>query len=287
MNETIQFKKQRELGAILTDTFAFIRQNWKSLFGMILKIAGPGLVLLVFAYIFYMQSTLGNIGTLGGGSVESFTGKFFLALFLLFVAGMIYNALLYGTVIYYIKSYINNDGIINKEEVSQGVRKDFLSLLGMSFLVGLMVGVGFIFCLVPGIYLGVVLITVYCVFIFEQKGVIESISYCFDLVKNNWWITFGTVLVMGIIYYVVLIIFQIPNYIYFFIKSFTAAQEVTSDPSSLFDAGYIAISSIGVIAQYLLLVIMVICGAFIYFDLNEKKNFTGTMEQIDSLGERE
>ena len=155
----------------------------------------------------------------------------------------------------------------------------------MSILVGLMVGFGVILCLIPGIYLGVVLSTVYCIYIFEGKDVTDSISYSFKLIKENWWMTFATLLVMGILYYLVLIVFQIPQYIYFFINAFTSAQVSSVDPSDMFDWVYVALSSIGIIAQYLLLTIMVICTVFVYFNLNEKKNFTGTMETIDSLGD--
>ncbi len=38
-------------------------------------------------------------------------------------------------------------------------------------------------------------------------------------------------------------------------------------------------------AQHLLSVITVIALAFIYFDLNEEKNLTGTFEKIDSIGQ--
>jgi len=42
---------------------------------------------------------------------------------------------------------------------------------------------------------------------------------------------------------------------------------------------------IGTVAQFLLNLIGIIAGAFIYFNLNEKKNFTGTYERIANLGE--
>ena len=31
-NSFIEFKKERDLGAIITDTFKFIRENWKEYF---------------------------------------------------------------------------------------------------------------------------------------------------------------------------------------------------------------------------------------------------------------
>ncbi|PKA83847.1 Uncharacterized protein family (UPF0259) [Ulvibacter sp. MAR_2010_11] len=288
MNEKVQFKKQRELGNILTDTFAFLRGSGKQLFGLIFKIAGPALLVLVIAYVYYMQSTLGSLGGIGlGGSMESFTGNFILALFLLLVSAMAYYALLYGTVLHAIKSYVKNNGVILNEEVTAGVKENFWSLLGLSILVALMVGVGLIFCLIPGIYLAVVLALTYSIHVFEKRDVTDSISYSFKLIKSEWWITFATFLVIGILYYVILLIFQVPQYIYFFIKGFAMSETVSADTGEMFDWVYMALSSIGIIAQYLLQSILAITTALIYYNLNEKKNFTGTIETIESIGDRE
>jgi hypothetical protein len=51
------------------------------------------------------------------------------------------------------------------------------------------------------------------------------------------------------------------------------------------DPIYILLNVISTLAQFLLNLISIIAGVFIYFNLNEKKNFTGTYERIDSLGE--
>jgi hypothetical protein len=288
MKEKVQFKKQRELGSILTDTFKFLRLNGLQLFGLIFRIAGPALLILVFAYVYYMQTVFGSIS--GSGWIangDPFGGGFLIAILVLIVSAVAYYTLLYGTVLHSIKSYIKNDGTIIKEEVSSGVWADFWSLLGLNILVSIMLVVGFLFCVIPGIYLIAILPLTYSIHVFDKKDVTDSISYSFSLIKGEWWITFATFLVIGIIYYIVLIIFQVPQYIYFFIKGIAFAETVSSDPSEMFDWVYMALSSIGIIAQYLLQTILVLATAFIYFNLNEKKHFTGTMETIDSIGKRE
>ncbi len=288
MNETINFKKQRELGSILTDIFKFIRLNWKLLFGMILKIAGPALLIMLGGFVFYMQSFVGGLGMLEAvGSLENFSTNMILSFLVLLISGVVYYALLNGVVLHFIKSYIKNGGVVIKNEVNQGVKNDFWKLIGTSFLVGIIVFVGAMFCVIPGIYLGVVLSTAYAVVIFDGKEVSDTISYCFNLIKDEWWITFATLLVTGLLYYFIMIVFQIPQYIYFFIKAFTMSQEVSADPASMFDWVYILLTTIGMVFQYLLYAIIVICSAFVYFNLNEKKNFTGTMETIDSIGKQE
>ena len=54
MKSFIELKKQREFGELLADTFAFIRNEFKSFFGAILKISGPYVALFLIAMVFYM-----------------------------------------------------------------------------------------------------------------------------------------------------------------------------------------------------------------------------------------
>lgn len=287
MNETIHFKQQRELGTILTDIFKFIRLNWKSLFGLILKIAGPALLILVAAYIYYMQSIFGSTGILQNlDALDSFSTTSILSVFFLFLAAIIYYSLLNGVVLHFVKSYIENKGVVSNEAVTDGVRDDFWKLLAASLLVALITGFGMMFCVIPGIYVGVVLSIAYAVIVFEKRDVLDTISYCFKLIKNEWWMTFATFLVVFLLYYFINFIFQVPQYVYFFIKGFSMSEEVSADPTMMFDWIYIALTSIALIFQYLMYTIIVLCAAFVYFNLNEKKNFTGTMETIDSIGER-
>lgn len=287
MNEFIQFKKRRELGSIITDTFKFIRHNWKQLFGLILRLAGPALVLLVLAYVYYIQTIFGGMDPYSTSDVGDFTSGLFGSLFIFLLAAGLYYALLYGTVLHCIKSYVKNNGTIVKKEVIAGVKSNFWSLVGLSILNGLIIGVGMMLCFFPGVYLAIVIATTYAIHVIEQKGVSDSISYSFQLIKGEWWSTFATLLVLGIVYYIVLMIFQVPQYIYFFIKGITMNETLSGNPADMFDWGYTVLSSIGVVAQYLLQSIMVIATAFIYYHLNEKKNFTGTMETIDAIGNRE
>lgn len=283
--EIIQFKKQRELGAILSDTFKFIRLEWKNLFTLVLKIAGPALLIMMVAYIFYMQTFMGSIGVFSLiDSPSFFTPTFILAILLMAAAGIVYYALLYGTVLGYIRSYINNNGVVDASEVKNLVFSKFWRLIGLTFLIGLITSLGFILCLVPGIYVGVVFGASFAILMFEDRDAMDTISYSFNLIKNEWFMTFATIIVVGLLYYFIMIIFQVPQYIYFFAKTFTGAQEISADPSKMFDWVYVALTSIAMLFQYILYSIIVIASAFVYYNLNEKKNFTGTMESIDSLG---
>ena len=285
MNEFINFKQRRELGDILNDTFKFIRNEFKPLFAQIFKTAGLALLVMVLAYVFYMRSATAAVDWRTDSDYAAV--GMILSGFIMLIAAVAFYSLLYGTLLHYIKSYIKNDGKVIQEEVNQGIKRNFWSLIGLSILVGLMSGVGFVFCFFPGIYLATVLATTYAIHIFETRPVTDSISYSFDLIKGEWWITFATLLVMVIIYYIVIIIVQVPQYIYMFSKDFTMSEQLSGDPTQFIDWGYLILTALGLIVQYLMQILIVITTVFVYFNLNEKKNFTGTIETIESIGNRE
>ncbi len=288
-NNYIEFKKKRELGEILSDTFAFLRQNGKSLLSVLLKTSGIPFVLLLLASAYYTYST-GNMFdpvSIQNGNVFN-SGGLFISLLAMLITLLIFYGLLFGTVLHYIKAYIENKGTINTEAVTQGVKKDFGNIIGLGILSGMITFFGFIFCLIPGIYLYVPMSLVFSILVFRNMSISDTISESFALVKNEWWITFATFFVIGIIIWLISTVFSIPALIYMFTKSFTAATESTmSDSSAVFDWVFIALNTLASAAQYILYIISAVSTAFVYYNLNEKKHATGAFEQIDSLGKSE
>lgn len=283
--EYINFKKQRELGEIITDTFKFLRGNYKLLLKLVAKIAGPAFLILIFALGYYHYTGGGNPFLSIG---EERMDLFFLSLFVLMICALAFFVLLQGTVLFYVKSYVANQGKVVEQEVYAGVRKNFAKLVGVMFLAALLTFIGVMFCFLPGIYLWVPLSMSVPLLVFNNRGVFDALGDSFDLIKDNWWITFASLFVMSLLAYIIGLIFQIPMMIYIFFKAFTVAQEGSAaDPASLFDWVYTLLSVIASLAQYLLFGIVTIATAFIYYNLDEKKNFTGTYETISNLGTSE
>lgn len=285
MKEYIEFKKQRELGEIISDLFKFVRLEGKELGLLIVKITGPAILVMVLSYIYYVQSTLGNLNNIF--LQQDFSSTIIIPVLLLFGSVLVFYALLYCTVFLYIKSYIENKGNVDPADVKAGVKHYFWSLVGLNVLVGIIVGVGVLLCIAPGIYLGVCLALSFPILIFERNDIGDAISNSFKLIKDEWWITFASLIVIYILYYVVSMIFQIPQLFYYLIKGFTMSNEMSGSPFDIVDWVSITLDVIGMLAGYLLFTFVLISIALIYFHLNEKKNYTGTIETIDKLGERD
>ncbi|WP_024770259.1 hypothetical protein [Aquimarina macrocephali] len=288
-NNYIEFKKKRELGDILTDTFAFIRENGKSLISVLLKTSGIAFVLLLLASGYYTYSSANifdPVSIRNGGMLNS--GVLIIALFAMLATLLVFYALLFGTVLHYIKNYIDNKGSVDEGVVVQGVKKDFGNIIGLGILSGLITFFGFMLCAIPGIYLYVPMSLVFSILVFRNTSISDAINDSFLLVKNEWWITFATLFVIAIIIGIISMVFSIPAVVYTFTKTFTAASEGSlADPSTMVDWVFIVLNTLSSAVQYILYIITAISTAFIYYNLNERKHATGALEQIDSLGKSE
>lgn len=286
MSQPINFRKQRELGDIITDTFKFLRQNFKPLFKDIFKITGPVFVILIFAigYYSYLGMDLMSNPFLSDGSDVNIE-MYLISLFILFSALVAFYVLMYNTVLHYIKSYIENAGVVDHTKVFRGVKNDFGRMLGLLLLVGIITVAGLLVCILPGIYLWVPLSLAPAMMVFTRTSVLDSISYSFSLIKDNWWMTFFTLFVITLLLYFISMVFQFPLMVYFFIKALTMSHEGSvANPADLVDWVYVFLNVLSSIFQYLLSVVGVVASAFIYYHLDEKKHGTGTYERISNLG---
>lgn len=286
MKPYIEFKKQRDLGEILSDTFKFIRSEFKPFCSTFFKIVGPYMVVMLICYALYMY----QFGDLLNFNVERSSGVFdgliIFAVGAAFVMSLILAYVLsQATTLFYIKSYANNKGTINFEEIKAGVYGALWQFIGLGMLVGLCVGAGLIFCLIPGIYLYVPLILSFSILVFNQKGATDAFSYSFTLVKDYWWNTFASLFVVGIIVTVAGYAFALPGTVYTYAKMGILSGEIDAESFGIIDPISILLGIISTLAQFLLNIISVVASVLIYFDLNEKKNFTGTYERIKNLGE--
>ena len=282
-NNIFRFRKTRDFGELLSDTFKFLRENGKSFLSINFKICAPFFIALILTNAYYTYVTLG----MGFESYGNFTG-FLIPAFINLIAVFVYITALYLSVFNYIKSYIANNGVVSEDDIKNGLKKDLGSGLAVNLIVGILIFTGLLFILIPGIYLGVVLTLALPILVFEQKGVGDTISSCFQLIKDNWWFTFGALIVFGIIMYLINVVFQMPMIIYMIvgmISGLDAGVESMAQSMQSKDPILMILTIVASIAQYLIYIITPIFISLIYFNLHEEKNFTGTFENIDRLGE--
>lgn len=295
MSNYIEFKEKRELGDVFSDTFAFVRSEYKPLFKALLSIAGPYMLLMLFAIVFYIYiigDSLAIDFTNPEARLDLFSGPKALIMLIAYLTYFITLALAYtymtSTTLHYMKSYHKNKGSVNLEDVKKDVKQTFWSFLGLSLLKITTLMFAFILCCLPVFYFIVPMSVLLPMFVFTNSSVTDTYTDSYALVRDHFFPTLLTLILFGILIGVVNSSFAIPMTIYTYIKMGVFATEI--DPAnlnSLVDPIYIALNTITSFIQFITNIFIVIASVFIYFNLNERKNFTGTMERIESLGKTE
>ncbi|WGH76316.1 hypothetical protein P8625_03895 [Tenacibaculum tangerinum] len=280
--EYIEFKKERDLGSIISDAFKFIRLEGKQFFLTILKIAAIPIVIAVASMIFYMMS-MASMMSEDASAIAGMMGAAFLMIIAYTVAYVFIN--LAG--MYYIKSYIDNKGHVNKEEIKENTKAKFWSFTGFGFLAALIIFASAMLCFFPVFYTATALSLGASILVFENETATEAIGKSFDFIKGVFWETFGVIFVVGLLVGVLGYVFQIPAIIYQFAKMGISIG--SDDPSEIMniygDPIYLLLNLVAIVGNFLFYSITLITNVFLYFDINEQKNLTGTIEKIDSLGQ--
>lgn len=269
----IKLYETRDFSSNFDTTLNFIKQNY----GAILK---PILIVIpVILLAVYLQPDTSDIQVdyqnPWATYAQLFTFKFFLAYFLIWLS--LFIVMLYTTC--YMAEYAKSaDGKVDAAKVWPKVFASILPVLAASILYSILMTVGFILCLIPGIMIAVYLYFYMYVYIVEDRGVVDSLQRSYELVKGNWWVTFGYLIVFGIISFILSLIFMIPS-IFVGLGSLMQIDFFTSDVFA-----YIA-SFIENIGQVLVYPIVYIAGGIMYFSYRNQLEGLDMESDIDNIGE--
>ena len=303
-SDYIEFNKKREIGDIITDTFKFLRKNLKPLFSVLLKTLLIPFILLVVAVAYYSMAT-SEMDTIYFLRNYNNIANIIISVVVLAAMLIIYSGMLYGTVSEYIMEYKKTQGVPTEETILQQVKKNSGSYISLSFW-NLLYIAGFPFLLfflggmiIGGVgFLGVLVILgalVYMIYLYTRYAVIfpsyihknttitSSFSSSTELVRNEWWNTFLALFLLGLITAAISFVFQIPALIYVVSQEFVNPGEYSyAEPTT--DWILVIFQTISSSVGYLLYIIPALAVNFIYFNLSERKNQTGSLERINAIG---
>ncbi|WP_057938288.1 hypothetical protein [Algoriphagus resistens] len=271
----IELRERRELGTIISDSFTILRINKTPLWNVLIRTSGVFFLLSVLLAGLYQYAYISSWMT-----VDPFS--FFLVMFLMMLSGMLFYASISATVYTLMQNYIDTKGNVQEEVVIQEARSKTGQLILLTVISAFILFFGFIFFIIPGFYFMVPMTLVFPVFCFQNLGKTDSIRAAFKLVSGYWWVTFGTILVIYIVFMIISFVFQIPSSVYMGAKSFFSAAGGNADMSG--DFLYLVLATISSAAGNLISVPMTIAFGLIYFDLDEEKNRTGIKAKLEELG---
>lgn len=292
-NTPINFKQERDFGDLFNATFGFISQEFKKLATAILYFVVPFLLLAAIAMTIYSVKAQEMMQTIVQGekpdpfAIFSIMGSLIGYLGVALVLSLIASSVLFNTVYGYIKLYIQNgsDGFTINDVWSQ-VTKNFLRILGALIITGLVVMVGTAFCLIPGIYFAVALSIVLSIMIFEEKKFSDAFGRSFKLMKNNWWHTFGVLIIATIILYILVILISVPGMLFGFKSMFSNIKNGQNLAMNL-STGYYIVNAVTSLFTQSLMVIPIVITAFLYYSIVEKVEKPSLMDKIDQINENE
>ncbi|NOX46666.1 MAG: hypothetical protein GXO89_06785 [Chlorobi bacterium] len=285
-NKRIEFRKERDFGQLISASFEFIKVEFKTLMRLFVYIAGP---MLVFSLLISIPSSIKTmIFVYGGGLANNsdLSGLFgsigwssFASIFQGF-AGLLFFVSVYE----YIRLYEEGKMEITVKDVWEKVKKNFWMFFGAGILVALMIGAGMIFLLIPGIYLAVASSFTFMVITMERVDVGKAIGRSMDLIKGNWWSTFGYYLVN--IFIQLLIIYTVALPLIILNTTFIAGYFATGAETLPFWY-YIVFTLFTIVSTVITMagsLIMYVAVSFKYFSLVEVKEQIGLKRQIAEMG---
>lgn len=279
----IDFRKEREFGDVLNATFSFIGQEFRGFSIAILFYAVPFMIIVGITSVYLQLKTVTMMTPSNTLNVSYFIGEFSQVYLILLIVGIIGHTVLFSTVYNYINLYITKGkDNFTLGDVFSNIVKTFFPLLGASIVISFICTIGFVFCVLPGIYLSVSLSLVLITMIIEKKGFGNAFSRSFDLTKIQWWRTLLLLFVVFLIIAVLGGLIGLPGQLTNFMEMFNEIQKgsITQTSPSLFTIIY---SGFAAVVNHLLYVIIYIVIAFQYFNLVEKKEKPSLLEKIDQI----
>ena len=284
-NNYIIFKKQRDIGSIINDTFKFLRLEWKPFFGYVFKIAIIPILLAVAAMIYYTYESSKFFSSIDFLNPTTFTSEIFFSnsselffsSFLLMTLYLIAYVFVNISSLYYVKSYIENKGIVNFEEIKRQADEKFWAFIGLGILTAVITFVSVFLFILPVIYTSVVLSLASSLLVFENKSVSQAIGDSFNFVKGHWWETFGVFIVISFIVSILGFMISTPVLIYQSNQILTESLSLINPENSTIlltmfsDPIYIFLNVLVSAAQFLLHSITLIATVLIYFDIYQQK----------------
>ncbi len=286
VEQKIELRKIRDFGEIFNDTFAFIKQEFKPLLRAFLLIGGFFILAAgILGGIYQDDSLSGLLKQFQSGSynvedrVEDpfqriFSPIYFLLIFLSVLSWLVIRILL----AVYMKLYVANG---NESPTVDAVWKNTLpylvSVFFYSIVIGILVIIGSVFCLLPGIWLLVVFAPINLVFVIEDASLGTAISRCFQIIKDNFWASFGVYIIAYLIYFVSSSIISV-------------IVGAIAGTASYFSTGGDLSKTIGIVSgilnifSQLMYIIFFVSVALQYYNLVEIQDGDGLMSRIDTLG---
>lgn len=278
--EKINLSEKRTLSDELTVTFQFIKQEFKSLITSFSVIVLPLIVVGLFLQGAFLRDILRGID--GNAFADSDSG--WITLLVNYLLNVITLVWLQLFALSYLRLY--SDKYSRQEEMkipwgellkTMGRYSGSFCVLGIVYL--LFVLVGFLFFLIPGIYVSVVFVFSSYFLVVRNGKLFSVLSDSADLCRGKWWGTFGYILLCSLIVSMLSSVFKLPYWGIFF------EAYLTERTPGLFELTLVNV--IATVGQYLMNIVFFVGIGVRFFSRLEAREHRTLLDKIGQIGSEE
>lgn len=264
----IQFRKRREIGDIITDSYEFLKLERKTISKLFLIYVLPFIIIYGILQVYVQIKVLGRIDLNDPETILSNIGPIYMNVFIVSLFGLFVQSLLAGTFYTYIEFYVKKGkGNFEIQEITPHFFSNSLLALGANLVLFIGVIIGIIMCILPGLYIANTFSIVVMIMIFEKKGLNHTFTRSWNLVNSQWWNTLLINLLGLIIIWVVSFILSIPAMLTGINSTMTSIQQTGTVEQPMWNYIIMGLSSI---ASAILWIVPYTFLAFQYFNLDER-----------------
>jgi len=307
MPTKIELLKVRDFGEIITDSFNFVRQNFRPLikcffvFSGFFLLAGALLMALNQAKMFSTVET-GDFGDTSSVFSRTF-GYMGIEYWLALLLSLVGYISLQVSMLSYMALYKEKGNVAPTIEEVWGYVKYFflrvfggmvliiiLMAIGMSIVFGLLyavtspnifaaIGLSVFLLIVPVVYIYPIFSLIFPIIVFENGSFGYAFSRAFTIIRRNWWTTFGALFIMGLIIWVASFVILVPIGIINAINLISHMGKGTS-----FSIVIPVITGILQALSHILYIVPIVTISLCYFNLTEQLEGEGLLGRIGKLG---
>lgn len=308
--QKIQFNRERDFSAVFSDTFLFLKQNFKTFAGSVVLIAGPFLLVCGFT-MGYMQSGIMGFAraAMSGFNFSDLYVSMSVAFFFAFVGQAVLNSVVYNYMLLYNEKPFGETITIG--EVAKRVLSSTPRLLGGllllvlimmiigAFITFVFIGIGSALGVVGGV-ISVLLVVIGMLIYFpvlayqfpaslfvvtrDRVAVLEGWSKVFRYIRGNFWWTWLVMLVAVISLYIINLIFTLPATILTLAGTFTRMQNYGEDAGA---GGHsmtiIILYTFATFMSYSLSSVYLVLTTFHFLGQEEKSEGAGLFSKIEDI----
>lgn len=268
MQPKVQLNQVRKVEEIINHSVIFFKQNWKPLLKSYYVICGFFLAAVIITFTFNQLRSSTYVRDF------PFVDNGVLLTIFLEMMNYIFITL---TSLSFISLYkTKNNEAPNVEEVWSYVKFYFLRMFGSTVILGVVLLLGLLFCVIPGIYLWPILTFIPVIMILDNTSLAYGFNHAFRLLKSYWGEAFAVLAASYLLVIAASILLIIPIMIVASIVIFLIGNNEA-------DVYFIALNIALHFVQFLA-IFPFITFSLLFYSLTEQAENSTLMQRIQQIG---